>query len=139
MSERIKQQAEQIKIEMTKGSWNDGVEVLAKLLRELESARAVADAAVAYADYDMSGGLQGHYDVSRALAEAVREYRARAESRCQYAFTEPEPPSSNGEPCALGHDNPSLRESPPLEARIAKACDKVLSDEDALAEMEAKQ
>lgn len=36
-------------------------------------------------------------------------------------------------------DRKLIATSPPLEARIAKACDKVLSDEDALAEMEASK
>lgn len=85
----IEKQAEDIVRQMASESWNESIETIANLLRELEAARKVADAAVAWLiardeylqTHNIESVLHGDVDkTSRTLTDAVREYRQRAES-----------------------------------------------------------
>ena len=100
VKDAIEQQAEEIKIAMVRQSWDENVETIANLLRELEAARKVADAAsaveIVWRAMDrlneatiIKGDAYRHaLDIlyqAEAEAEdsrdnAVREYRACAES-----------------------------------------------------------
>jgi hypothetical protein len=104
----IEQQAEEINVEMAKGSWNDSTEIIAGMLRELEAARKVADAAVVVLEWLWGEGwvqkdgrtlFHGRSPILCDLLDAVHKYR-------------------------------KLTTPPPLEARIAAAVERVLGDAD---------
>lgn len=104
MQKTIEERAREVIAEI--GRYSESSEIRAlieKALRKLaEDCAKIADA---------NGNETSTWDAKHMADGIAEEIRAlAAEARCQHKFTEPEPPPNSGEPCALGHDNPNLRD-----------------------------